>query len=407
MPKQTSAEAELPIDLRVVDVYYVQERDLTRTIYILSIAGGRPQTFVESSGTSNQGSQSYPKLCYPISHITRKPDGSILYGKITPACIDNHRRTFLFKDPVLEARYAADDVCLKADLRLFKWQYFLIRDFINYYDPFAWKWLMYSHIVSGHDPEIRDQVQRWFYKLFHHLRDFLDMSRQYFATEEQIVCSSALSAEGSIWDSPGFIELREFIRQRDPALFDHYREIRDTHKQRGVPITDEELTERMKLRNAELLRRANINYLTLPHDLDPDEPGVKSEVDDQYVIYHKLNNRYAFERIAPPDAKESLQEPIFTRPLPPFSYPPPKARVPSPPVIREMPAPPKARVPSPPVIRDMPAPALHEPRRSNRKRKQSASPSPVSREPRKSNRKKQSSKPTRGRKANKSRKKQN
>jgi hypothetical protein len=302
------------------EVYLVNEGPLVRKIFILRIHG-RFQTFVTSSGRSNKGARSYPGLCYPITHITTKMDEAGVrrrwYGKQQELCLILGSRLgeYEFRGiGDLKSRYETDDLCLKPAIRLFKWQYFLFRDFVRHYDPNAWDWLLNWPVISRQPPEISNQIKRVVYKLFHSIHYFREMSGQYFATEEQIVCSAALSLDDSPWSRPELIDLREFIRQRQPDLFAYYRALRDRE---GIIVSDSFLRKRMEVRNAILLRRTGIDYSRMLTERDPD-PILPDESNEQLLVSQMTNSKHTFQRFEPNGETLVEQEPIFSPKLPPY-----------------------------------------------------------------------------------------
>jgi hypothetical protein len=313
----TTLEARLQEDPPREEIYIVGNRRIHRKIIILRVHG-RFQTFLISSGKSNKGSHSYPGLCYPITHITTKIYGDGVrrrwYGKQSSVCLMPDSKEYAFKPfHDMRHRFETDDLCLKPGNRLFKWQYFLFRDFVRHYDPNAWDWLLNWSHISRQSVEVGQQIKRVLYKLVHSLQYFRKMSTQYFATEEQIVCSAALSLEDSAWGRPELIDLREFIRQRDPDLFTYYRAVRDRE---GIVVTEAFLRRRMEARQAILLRRTGIDYRTMLTERNPDL-GTHDETHEQTILAQMLSAKHVFARFEPLD-EDALQEPIFSPHLPPY-----------------------------------------------------------------------------------------
>jgi hypothetical protein len=292
---------------------YLIEGAIQRHVFIIPLRDGTVQTFVESSGTSNterERVKSFPGLCYPISHITHDREGHLYYSKLTPVFIRNGEIDARGMER-LGKMYNIDDIRVKQD-RVFKWEFLLIRDFVHHHDPELWECFMLPYKISTLKEPLRTEMKRKLFKLFHFAILFHQMILQYFATEEQLVCSCVISSE-SVWNHD-FLEMKEFLLRKHPSA-EMYRTVRT---RRVVTINDEQLMERRKYRNAEIPLDL---YVTLRSADGIYEEGVDA-VDDpdlssQPTLILLITNSTHLDRHAPPDAPLALRERIFEHPVDP------------------------------------------------------------------------------------------
>jgi hypothetical protein len=213
------------------------ERRIDRLVRILPMMDGTTQTFVESSGSSNE-QHSYPGLCFPITHVGKMLSGSTWYGKII-RMVKPDRLIAMGYDPAT-TRTKPIDVSI--------WQYELMKSMmLEKYGEQLWD--IYLSNGAG-KPSDRPTL----YAMAIELKNLNTVIERYFATESQLVCSCCISSDTSIWNMPlergGLRDVKDYICRKYPAEAAYYMSIKDIPSSEGIP--DARLDELMKEMGAEI-----------------------------------------------------------------------------------------------------------------------------------------------------------
>ena len=284
-----------------VDVHKVDGgTGITRELFFVRLPDGKIQTFVKSTGKSNPKEQfKYTGLVLPIAGVEYRLNNTVWYVKLVPVAIDPLTREFKLGKG--KEQHDPDTICIKPSGHIFKWEFFLLKDFVKSHSPDLWELIF--------DPEsetIADVHQRRkLFKLFIFIREFRKMNEFYFAEEVQLECSCVLSDPNSIWATPGFSELKEFLLTRKPEL-NSYLPVRMHPKIRD----NSWLIREINRLDAKIHPRKYVDLRTDAHPYDPASDGQEDDTPEQTAILGIAKKKVL--TFMPEDVHIALQELIFS-----------------------------------------------------------------------------------------------